>query len=295
MLQNKKLFHLLILAAAMGQLASQPASARDRSVAIVDHHVHLRVGEADWTISPSQPRGLETIGKQARKAGITRTGLVVVATGGPQTTKERNDALLAAVATDPQHYFAIASVHPADGLAALEEIDRLVRAGVRHLKFHPNSQEFDPAGPEFAAVLKKANEHRMILLVDCFNPMDRNHFSKLMMVALKNPQARFILAHMNMTDFRETASIGLLRKMRQAENIYFDLSVIASTYANSPLRQELVWTMRTIGMDRMIFGSDWPFNTPEEALKAVQALKLSSSEQRQVLGENALLLMQSAR
>jgi uncharacterized protein len=44
--------------------------------------------------------------------------------------------------------------------------------------------------------------------------------------------------------------------------------------------------MREIGVDRMIFGSDWPMVSPAEALATARKLGLSDAEQRMIFDDN---------
>lgn len=271
--------------------ACAPVVAQDYAGPIIDAHAHVRTGANDWTGDPAQPEGVAALRALDAKAGIDRSALIVVATGGPEAARKKNDALLALAAKHRKHFYPVASVHPADGGAALAELDRLAGLGVKQIKLHPNSQEFDVADPAVAAVTQRAGERGMAILIDCFNPFDPGQFGKLLKLALMQPKTRFVLAHMNYTAFRDTATVGLLRGMGGGQNIYFDLSAIAVAYADSPVEPELVWTMRKIGMDRIIFGSDWPVHEPGAALDAVRRLGLTAEEQRLVLHDNMAALL----
>ena len=49
--------------------------------------------------------------------------------------------------------------------------------------------------------------------------------------------------------------------------------------------------MRQLGIDHILFGSDWPFDTPADAIAAVRKLGLTTKEQQQVLHDNAVNLL----
>jgi uncharacterized protein len=108
----------------------------------------------------------------------------------------------------------------------------------------------------------------------------------LLALSMKQPGTKFVFAHMGFTQFRETGVYALLKKMGMPSNVWFDISAIAVFYAGSPVQDELVWTMRQIGMDKILFGSDWPTEAPANALSAVRMLRLIPEEQRQVLHDN---------
>lgn len=126
---------LASLLACASQTASSPAS-RTPIVArydgpIIDVHAHLRTG-ADDGLAPSQPEGTAALRALEQAAGVTRAGLIVIARAGAiEDTRRRNDAVLAAARDSGGFFFAIASVHPADGEASLAELDRVAAARCR--------------------------------------------------------------------------------------------------------------------------------------------------------------------
>jgi uncharacterized protein len=64
----------------------------------------------------------------------------------------------------------------------------------------------------------------------------------------------------------------------------------ANTYAGSPVQNELVWTIRKVGTDRILFGTDWPVYTPAETIRAVKLMGITYAEQRQIFHDNAARL-----
>jgi predicted TIM-barrel fold metal-dependent hydrolase len=76
-----------------------------------------------------------------------------------------------------------------------------------------------------------------------------------------------------------------------ADNVWFDISAIANTYVGSPVQAELVWTIRKVGTDRILFGSDWPVYTPAETANAVRHLGFTYAEQKQIFHDNAARLL----
>jgi uncharacterized protein len=257
---------------------------------IIDAHAHLRTGDND-AIAPTQFKG--TIGLRAldAAAGISQSALIVIAGGGPDAVRTKNDALLAVVAADPVHFYPVASVHPADGDAAMAELERLASRGVKFIKLHPNSQEFDVTDPAVARVTEKCGALGMTVLFDSYDPFDPGQVGKFLKLTMSQPKTRFTLAHMTFTRFREAMVFAMVKKMGAARNVWFDTSAIAVAYVDSPAQAELVWTMRQIGMDRMIFGSDWPVDTPGAALAAVRRLGLTAAEQKAVLHDNIASLI----
>ena len=74
----------------------------------------------------------------------------------------------------------------------------------------------------------------------------------------------------------------------------FDLSEIVmwTGAPNGPDEDELVRLVRDIGVERVMFGSDFPWYDPGEAIKEVRALPgLSDGELSAILGGNAARIL----
>ncbi|MCY1055655.1 amidohydrolase family protein [Nannocystis sp. SCPEA4] len=68
---------------------------------------------------------------------------------------------------------------------------------------------------------------------------------------------------------------------------------VSELYARSPCKEQLVYVIRKIGVDRVLFGSDFPFvRTPTEAIDDVESLGLTADEERMIFYENAAALLQ---
>lgn len=278
-----------MIAAALLSFATQTVAAPYMGP-IIDAHAHIRMGEKD-TIALDHPKGTTVLRYLQKQAGISKSALIVIGFGSAADVRAKNDMVIAAAAADPDHFYAVASVNPDNGDAALDELDRLATLGVRMIKLHPNSQEFDVASPIIGRIAERAGARGLTLLFDSFDPFDAGQIGKFVKLVMGNPKTRFVLAHMAFNRFRETGTFALLRKMGAANNVWFDLSAIAPTYSGSPVAPELVWTMRKIGMDRMIFGSDWPVYSPQASLRAVRGLGLTAAELKLVLHDNIAALI----
>lgn len=256
---------------------------------IIDAHAHIRLDDAD---AGAQPVGTAPIQQLDDAAGVAHSALIVIARRGQiADTRRRNDAVIAAAAASGGRFYPVPSVHPLDGDEALTELDRLAALGVREIKLHPNTQNFDVADPAVGLVVEHAGELGLVLLFDSYKPWDGDEMGKFLLLAAQHPHTKLVLAHMGFSQFRETVTFAKLRPMGVGANVWFDVSAIATTYADSPVEAELVWTMRQIGMDRFLFGSDWPVDTPAVAVDAVRRLGLTPQEEAQVFHDNAATLL----
>lgn len=71
------------------------------------------------------------------------------------------------------------------------------------------------------------------------------------------------------------------------KNIWVDISAVPYIYEDSPYIEQFKWTIRKIGTDRVLFGSDYPFVPVEEAIKSVEKLGLTPEEMKAIMYDNA--------
>ncbi|MGC1294138.1 MAG: amidohydrolase family protein [Alloacidobacterium sp.] len=260
---------------------------------VFDSHVHLWAGETS----------LRQYEAQAKAAGISLVGFGGMWFGGPNQAlsghpadiKASNDSHLALAKKHPE-MLPIATVHPYDGEAALEEITRVASLGFKVLKLHPHTQKFDPSDPRVLTVVTHAGDLGMIVLMDNFNIIPGDS-EKLFNLALAAPKTRFIFAHLGGMNFRFWNVIRAARTARglYADNIYFDISGTTVLLKDSPIRDEFVWTIRGVGIDHVLLGSDFPQFTLADTLAAFDSLNLTAEEKKKIRCENARTLFGRTR
>jgi predicted TIM-barrel fold metal-dependent hydrolase len=252
---------------------------------VFDSHVHLREGETS----------LKEFETEVRKAGIDLAGAAVMWFGGPHQApagkpadiRAGNDSVIALAARHPE-VVAVATVHPYDGHAALDELARVAARGIKVLKLHAHTQRFDVSDPRVAAVVAKAGELGMVVLMDnaAILPGD---CQKLFNLAVQTPRTRFIFAHMGALEFRFW---NILKLARTADgfglnNVHFDISGPVQLFADSPLEAEFIWTMRNVGIDSILLGSDYPQLSLQSAVQALEKLDLTDEEKAAIQVGNA--------
>lgn len=263
-------------------LASASAGAQSR---LFDVHVHLHHAE----------QSLAEYEKQAAADKVTPDGFAIMWFGGPNQAlqgdpagiRKNNDWVIAAAAKDPK-LLPIATVHPYDGDAALTELQRVAARGIKVLKIHPHTQKFDAADPRVLALVKRAGELDVIVLMDNASILPGD-CEKLFNLALAAPKTKFIFAHLGAMNFRFW---NILAAARTAEglfgdNIYFDLSATVALVADSPIEDEFVWTIRNVGVDHVLFGSDYPQFSVARNVTALEHLGLTAAEKAAIRYENA--------
>ncbi len=120
---------------------------------IIDAHTHPMLDpDAQIVADPHPPEAYLALVRGSR---IERAAALTIARGGDlKRTIAGNDAVLRLARDSGGFFYPVCSVHPADGGAATEEIDRVAAAGAAWLKLHPNTQRFDVADPAVEAVVR---------------------------------------------------------------------------------------------------------------------------------------------
>jgi len=279
----------LSLVSLVGGCTLLPGTARHYEGPIVDTHVHLE--REAHTISPDRDATMTSVDRNLSDAHIAAAGLVTIAPKGDiGVTRARNDMVSSAVKKAPKRFFAFGSVHPDDGEAAIVELERMAKNGIRGLKLHPNTQNFDVASANVDRIVQKAAELKLVILFDGYSPFDANETGKFIVLAVSHPQAKIILAHMGGPRFLDMMAFFVLKSYPTIykRNVWFDVSGIAHMIAGSPsLSEQLRHTCRLVGIDRILFGSDFPLVLPSEAVEDVRGLGFSLEEERKIFHDNA--------
>jgi predicted TIM-barrel fold metal-dependent hydrolase len=131
----------------------------------------------------------------------------------------------------------------------------------------------------------------MIVLMDNFNIIPGDS-EKLFNLALAAPRTKFIFAHLGGMNFRFWNVIRAARTAKglYADNIYFDIAGTTVLLKDSPILEEFVWTIRGVGVDHVLLGSDFPQFTLAETLTAFEELNLTEEEKNKIRYQNARTL-----
>ena len=273
---------LCLLAWAAGARAQAP---------VFDVHVHLREGGTS----------LREYRADAARDGIELAGIGAMWFGGPRQARQGdpdairrgNDGVIA-LARAHEDVVPIATVHPYDGDAALEELARVAGLGVGVLKLHPHTQRFDAADPRVRTLARRAGELGMVVMFDNAGILPGDS-EKLFDLAVQVPGTRFLFAHAGGMGFRFWNVLALARTADGfgMDNVFFDLSATVVAVAGSPVADEFVWTLRNMGIDRVLAGSDYPQFGLSTTVEALRKLGLDDAERAKILSGNARRLFGS--
>lgn len=258
---------------------------------IIDAHTHPMLEPEEQT--GDRPHPPQAYRELVSDLAIVRAAALTMAPAGDlERTRARNDAVLELAHGSAGFFFPVCSVHPADGTAALAELDRVAAAGCAWLKLHPNTQDFDVADPAVTDVVARAAELGLPVLFDAWAPWDANQPGKFVKLAMAVPDSRLILAHAHGPSFPQLLAYDALPRFPWwRRHVWIDISMAASMFANGPFSEQFTWVLRKIGTDRIVFGSDYPFDDPAHAIQAVNQLGLSDPELAAVMHDNAAALL----
>ena len=268
-------------------MARRPTATSASSGPLIDAHTHPQLpGE---TPILGTPHGAEEYLRRSKGLDIRFVAAFVMAPrADPARTRALNNKVVALGKEHSGKFLPVCSVHPGDGPEALLELDRVAEMGARAIKLHPNTQQFDVADPSVSAVVSRATEHRLPVIFDGYSPFDANQPGKFVQLAMAVPEARLVLAHAHGPQFPTLLVYDVLARYPWwRRNVWVDLSATAPLLARGPFAEQFAWVCRKVGVDRLIFGSDYPMDEPASAVEAVASYGFTRAEMSSILYDNA--------
>jgi hypothetical protein len=159
------------------------------------------------------------------------------------------------------------------------------------IRLHPNYHGYDLKDPVFAELLKLAAARSLIVqLALCMEDVRTQHplmrappvdLAPLSDLVKTEPKVRLVLLNCY-------PQMGLeeLKSVSTAGEVYFDLSMVEGVGGVARLVQE-------VGLERVLFGSHFPFFYYESALLKVQESGLTEAKKKAILEENARRLLRA--
>jgi predicted TIM-barrel fold metal-dependent hydrolase len=276
----------------------------------IDMHVHLPtasflqgaiepfVGPAEKFFRTKVPvRKMEEVAQQYADwdiVGVLLAWDAETATGLPPLT---NDEVADIVKAYPGQFIGFASVDPWKGKQAKDEMQRAIdELDLKGAKFHPGIQAFYPNDSRFYPLYEKIAELGVPALFHTgTNGLGANTPGGM---GIKLDYTRPIYLDAIAADFPELTVIGahpawpwheeMLAIIGHKSNVFMDLSGWSPKYIPGVIMNEARGRLQ----DRILFGSDYPFITPERWLADFDALEGFSPPVRQkILHDNAARLL----
>jgi uncharacterized protein len=214
------------------------------------------------------------------------------ATGRPRVP---NETVAAACRDHPDVFTGFGSVDPHKGDAAVAEVARIAELGLRGVKFHPSLQAFEPDDPAYWPVFAACEQHGLPALfhtgtsgIGARQPggqgirLDYARPIRLDGVAAAHPGLIVIAAHFGWPWHMELVAMALHKT-----NVYIDIS----GWSPRRIPPELISELRGRLSGQFVWGSDYPFISPERCLSELGTLGLPGDVLRRVLYDNAAQIL----
>jgi hypothetical protein len=190
---------------------------------------------------------------------------------------------------------AFPSVDPLmDPDAMVVEVERCAKElGAAGIKIHPAEGRYFPRDERMWPVYGKIQELGLPVITHggMFMLTPDTHYtqpSNFEPILDSFPDMKLVVAHLGHGFWDE--SVALAKKY---PNVYFDTSAVICGAENLEILSDAdaAELIRKIGVERVIFGSDYPWFSPAASLDALMKLPLEPAEKEKILGENARALL----
>lgn len=258
---------------------------------LIDFHTHIfpdflaekalkKLGD-NSALKPDANGTLAGLKASMKKTNVDISVVLGIATNAKQQ-KSVND-FAASVASNSIIPFG--SVYP-DAPDALEELERIKAMGLKGVKFHPEFQQFFPDDEKMKPLYKKISSLGLITVFhageDYGYPPPYRAMPKNMASALKWFESPVVAAHMGGLGCGEE-----VLKTLCGLPIYFDISFAYGT-TSKPLAEMII---KKHGADKILFGTDSPWHSPNSEKMFLDFLDLSKEEKELIRYKNAAKLL----
>ncbi len=219
-----------------------------------------------------------------RRAGIELSVVLPIVTNPKQTetvnrvAKETNEA--------DRGLYSFGSLHPAD-TQALAWVDRLAEDGFKGIKLHPEFQGFYADSDEAVEIYRRAAKYGMTVVLHAgrdigYPPPEKTTPDMLLRVIDRVPDLCLVAAHLGGWRMWDEVAKKLV-----GTPIYFDTAFI-SDFIDRQLARDII---SAHGADRVLFGSDAPWEDPARTLEFLRTLELGIDDMKKICGKNAARLL----
>jgi predicted TIM-barrel fold metal-dependent hydrolase len=204
----------------------------------------------------------------------------VVEDGIRSRIERQNDWICEVAAADPRLHAALGADATVDSAWMIRHLrDRVSRHGIRALKVHPALNFVFPDHPGYAPIFELAREAGLVVVSHGGGSGGGLYDSEIDYCAPENfapvlaafPEVTFVIAHLG-----HPYVDSLVELSASFPNLYSDLSfVLGAQLLDQPALKKAV---RSIGIERVLFGSDFPYFDPEESLDYLVSSGFSEPE-----------------
>ncbi len=179
------------------------------------------------------------------------------------------------------------ALHPADPNCD-EQIAFLLGQGLRGVKLQPHFQEFDLLAPATLEMLEKLAGRLVVLLhagqeIRSIATVDPTP-ARLLKLHQALPEVQLIVAHLGGYQMWEEVEEHLV-----GQDLYMDLAYTFDEASD----EQIARIIQNHGPQRILFASDFPWQSPADVLAGLERLDLSEQHRDMILGGNAARLLRA--
>ncbi|HEY32894.1 MAG TPA: amidohydrolase [Dehalococcoidia bacterium] len=169
-----------------------------------------------------------------------------------------------------------------------ELIDKVNNHGAKGIKLHPGAQWFYPDDRRLWPAYRTAQEMGLPVIFHAGRFVSPETFSRpknFVEVLESFPELTLVMAHIGLGNEDEAVSLT-----KDFPNLVFDCSaIIGNVTLDGDLTEERLTSLtREVGVERVMFGSDFPWYDPADSVARLLRLDFSEEERRLLLAENAI-------
>ena len=206
---------------------------------------------------------------------------------------ETNDYILESIARYPQRLIGFCAVQPQSQKAAIAEIERCAKGGIRGVgEMRPDMQKLDFRNETVMEPLVEVmRKHNLILLTHTSEPVGHEYPGKgditpdmLYPFIASFPDLTIVCAHWG----GGLPFYALMPEVKQAmSNVFFDTAASPLLYSPQVYNQ----AAQLVGADKILFGSDYPLLAQSRSLNEIKSLNLPEETKSLILSGNAQRLL----
>ncbi len=227
------------------------------------------------------------------RAGVDISVILNIGWTTHELCLETNDYILESISRYPQRLVGFCSLQLHSPEAALKEIERCIRGGIKGVgELRPDMQLFDMGDDQlFNPLVDIMKKHNLIMLIHASEPVGHIYPGKgvvtpevLYPFIVNNPELTIVCSHWG----GGLPFYALMPEVKRAiSNVYFDTA--ASPLLYSPRIYEQA--VQLVGADKILFGSDYPLLQQERCLKEIESCNLPEDSRNLILDGNARRLL----
>lgn len=214
-----------------------------------------------------------------------KVNICVVLNIATNEKQQKNVNDFAAEINKEKEFEAFGSVWP-DEKCALDELERIKSMGMKGIKFHPEYQNFFVDDEKMKPIYKKISQLGLITVFHAgedFGYAAPYHCTpKRLCNALKWFDSPVVAAHWGGLNMSEEVI-----KYLCGRDLYFDIS-FGYSHIPRPAAEKI---LEKHGTDKILFGTDSPWQKAEHEMRLLSALELSDDDYNNIKYKNAVKLL----